>query len=65
MVDQGETAEKEGEKGKTHNKGQNIRDLEHLHTVLSHLIGKMGRWTDVMDGIVNVVIIEILAHKTN
>ena len=55
VVDKGEAAEEESEKGETHYEGEGVGDREHVHAVLLHL----GLFE------VDVVLEEVLAHEAD
>ena len=55
MVNQRETAEEESKQGKTHDECKGVRDGEHVHAVLLHLILSE----------LDVVLEKILAHKAD
>ena len=65
MVDEREAAEQECEERETHDEGQDVSDREHLHAVLRHHVSVVRRGARVVLRIVNVVVIEILAHEPN
>jgi hypothetical protein len=65
VVDQWEAAEQECEERETHDESKDVGDREHLHAVLRHHVSVVRRGTGVVLRIVNVVVIEILAHEPN
>jgi hypothetical protein len=65
VVDKWEAAEQESEERETHHESKDVGDREHLHAVLRHHVSVIRRGTRVVLRIVNVVVIEILAHEPN